>query len=698
MHIKSLAVRNFRAIDFAEITRLPEAVVIAGPNGCGKSCLLDAIRIWKSAYGGYNDNEFEQGFSEFGVSSSRLDDELPSLFRDRTQSVVIEASIELSKREREFIERHADDLVARRRQREVRAGARGPGSRRASAAIQTLQPDQSTNADEHRKEVDSVRHALKAESFTGTFRITPRLELQKSANVVLELIYSMFLPESIGIFEYHSAQRYYQQREDITNVSLRVDAATEQYGQQAIFNWAAKYQNVKTQLASSYVRELLAREAGEPVPVGESLGASLAELFRLFFPDKEFLGPQPTKDGRLTLNVRTATGHEHDITDLSSGEKEVLYGYLRLRNLAPRDSVLLLDEPELHLNPRLVSGLPRFYRAHLGQAFSNQIWLVTHSDVLLEQAIGLPDFAVYHMVPAQPSAQGSNQLLRVTDASLDRAIMDLVGEKAGYRPDAKLVIFEGGGDSEFDRTLTCDLFPEFSSQINPISGTFRSRVIELRRLIEKAAADGRLKFKVYSITDRDSMSSDSPVPQREFSWDVYHIENYLLESAYILSALREALRERCRLADVYAVDRALEESAKASKDALIARKLKDWVSRTIWSCIQVGNDPSGQRLAAQLHSSASGSAHRLMQVVHEQLTEVRILEEKHNIDVQLQSDLDAGTWRRTWPGRDILRRFVSAHGDGIAYEVLRNLIIARMRADGYRPAGMRKVIEAVLAD
>ena len=46
--------------------------------------------------------------------------------------------------------------------------------------------------------------------------------------------------------------------------------------------------------------------------------------------------------------------------------KEVLFGYLRLRNSAPKYSVVLLDEPELHLNPALVRGLPQFYHRHLG--------------------------------------------------------------------------------------------------------------------------------------------------------------------------------------------------------------------------------------------------------------------------------------------------------------------------------------------
>lgn len=66
-------------------------------------------------------------------------------------------------------------------------------------------------------------------------------------------------------------------------------------------------------------------------------------------------------------------GGNHDIDDLSAGEKEVLFAHLRLRISAPRRSILLFDEPELHLNPRLVRGLADFYRRHLGENLENQI-------------------------------------------------------------------------------------------------------------------------------------------------------------------------------------------------------------------------------------------------------------------------------------------------------------------------------------
>jgi hypothetical protein len=221
---------------------------------------------------------------------------------------------------------------------------------------------------------------------------------------------------------------------------------------------------MKSEMAASYIKEILAEAAGQGSDGRESLSQTLKELFRTFFPDKEFLGPQPTPDGTLRFPVRTADGATHDLNELSAGEKEVLYGYLRLRNSAPRFSVVLLDEPELHLNPRLIKGLPAFYNKHLGHALDNQIWLITHSDALLREAVGHEGYSVFHM--QTPTGITTEQAVPlVAKEGLQRAVIDLVGDLASYRPDAKLVIFEGE-NSEFDQRMTSTLFPAFSEKVN----------------------------------------------------------------------------------------------------------------------------------------------------------------------------------------------------------------------------------------
>jgi hypothetical protein len=187
---------------------------------------------------------------------------------------------------------------------------------------------------------------------------------------------------------------------------VNIEETTERLQQHALFNWQNKYTNIKTELAAAYIRDLLIKEAGGLDISTPSILNTMRELFTLFLPGKQFGGPRPGTKGELTFPVKLAGGGEHDIDDLSSGEKELVYGYLRLRHVAPKNSIFLLDEPELHLNPRLVLGLPNFYRKHLGLELNNQLWMATHSDAFLRDAYNGGEFTIFHMSPAPSVSTG----------------------------------------------------------------------------------------------------------------------------------------------------------------------------------------------------------------------------------------------------------------------------------------------------
>ncbi|MGH3430265.1 MAG: hypothetical protein ACRD3Q_20160, partial [Terriglobales bacterium] len=61
--------------------------------------------------------------------------------------------------------------------------------------------------------------------------------------------------------------------------------------------------------------------------------------------------------------------------------------------------------------------------------------------------------------------------------------------------------------------------------------------------------------------------------------------------------------------------------------------------------------------------------------------------------LKLESSLDDDTWATRFPGRDILRRFAEQHLNGIKYDVLANVILERMAANGIAPRGMKTVLD-----
>jgi predicted ATPase len=502
MHFDSLSISNLRAVKKFHVDDLGSFVVVAGQNGSGKSCVFDAIRLLKSAYGGYSANEYHQWFGEFAVN---LQDKgsILKLFRDRTTSIVIRASVSFAESEVLYMQDRTEELV------EPLAWLQVTGQpvdhwtwNRASMALQLqhLQPQLNAVSAEF---AGNVRAALGRSSYEIELEITTNGELRVRECLPIAVAFQAYAPDYLGVVEYHSASRSYE-RQEVGGINLDARAFEDQRRQRRLYNWQDKYRNVKTELATSYLRSIIARESGQQL-AGEDLNETLIELFQTFFPDKVYEGVRPKAGGSLEFPVRLRSGETHDIDDLSSGEKEILYGYLKLRNSAPRNSVILLDEPELHLNPSLLQGFADFYYRHLGAAQSNQLWLVTHSDTLLRQAVGNANYRVYQMVTAHALDGRENQAVEVVaDDDVERVTIDLVGDLAAYRPYSKVVVLEGKTENGFDVTVVKRLFPDFARRVNLISGDHKQRVRDLYSVLSRADVQAGTRSRFFAIVDKDS--------------------------------------------------------------------------------------------------------------------------------------------------------------------------------------------------
>ncbi len=547
-------------------------------------------------------------------------------------------------------------------------------------------------------EINGLLNELAQPTINAKIIIIPNGHISITNSLLLSVVFSNYRPRKIGVIDFHGAQRHYG-REIVQGINLSLDQSNQNQSAHSLYNYNNKYANVKSEMAGNFVKELLAEKAAASSEIrSQSLSDTLKELFEAFFPDKTFSGPRPMPDGSLAFPVKTAAGNEHDLDELSSGEKEILYGYLRIRSSAPRHSIILLDEPELHLNPRLIRGLPEFYRKHLGEALQNQLWLVTHSDALIREAVGKPGFNVFHMLPCGAEGSETSQLrpLSVKD-DLEAVLADLVGDLAAYRPGGKGLIFEGGGDSDFDKTLAAALFPDQLRGINLISGSNKARVKNLHEVLERAHAKGDLPTKFYAITDMDTdeILEGTPAVGR-FQWDVYHIENYLLNSSFIADVLNSLGMSTAYNAET--VEANLNEAARKVVPRVLISKLRSAANSQLVRCIDLGFPPETLTVGRDLHGAVSRSAERVSSLVANHLSEQNLIAIEQEHRNQIEESFSDGTWIKKLPGRDILKQFVSLTGCPVGYEVLRNLIVSRMVQVGYQPAGMKAVIVKIEKD
>ncbi|AHI33056.1 MULTISPECIES: AAA family ATPase [Marinobacter] len=691
MRIQSVVIENFRAIESVEMRNLSDAVVVAGPNGCGKSSIFDAVRLVKSAYGQYSNNEFGSWFSEFQININKLQNESKRILNNPSKPLKIEIEFNLDKNEKDYIRSNAVDIFKKMRWSQITRQRSLDGDIQIRDPRTKLQDGAIVDRDA-KSMADAVLELIDRESHLASLTMSPGDSPSVIGSPVLELIFSIYQPQDIGVIDYQSPSRTYS-REQVSNLNLQIqDASASKGAQHALYNTQNKYTGVKTEMAQSYVRELLAEKAGVPVPDENTLKSTLDELFSIFFPGKKFLGAIPTKEGGLEFPVELDNGRRHDINELSSGEKEVLLGYLRLRNNAPKNSIILLDEPELHLNPRLAMGLPRFYQKHLGEMLNNQIWLVTHSDAILREAVQDPSYSVFHMQPSAQTPDGSNQAEKISASiDLEHAIISLVGDLATYNPRSKIVLLEGE-NSEIDARIISELLPSFSERVNLVSVGSKRNVRNAHTFLQKAADKGRLDARFYSVVDRDFESEEIVQSNRQFQWCVYHVENFLLEPKFIKESLTSMSLGEIELSEEDIKDE-LKECAVETADEIVRIRMDKIVNSQFINAISFSFDPKLSN--SEGFSEAVLRSHtKISNLVESSLG----YSELEKVEIELRRELDIALsgdeWLKVFRGRNVLKRY--AGKKGVSYEVLRNLIVSRMRLAQYCPENMRYISEAIL--
>lgn len=682
-----LKVKNFLAIRNADFGDLSSCVVVAGANGSGKSCLLDAVRLIKSACGSYMNDEWNAFFGERQTDLNRDPAALLNLFRDRSKPVEIEAWIEFTADELAFIssnaERLSEDMLARERWEADGTGRRRaqPGSQRDRALIERAKTFAAVVVEQCKMPRHGARLRLVANERPDVY-----------ASELLRVAFSTYEPASLGIVDFHGPTRTYG-RQRVSAINLTIDASEDQNRPHALYNYSNKYANIKTEMGSAFVRHLLSKEASNSRNKHDELTETLQELFSTFFPGKEFVGPTPTSDGKLLFPVRLEDGAEHDIDDLSSGEKEVLFGYLRMKNSAIRNSILLLDEPELHLNPKLVSGLAGFYERHISAAFSNQLWLVTHSDALIRDAIESSAYSVYHLQHAGTGDE--NQLERLAlKQDVDRAVVHLVGDMAAYRPRAKVVLVESSGEAEFDAALIRKLFPTIAKQINLVSAGSKSSVGGLHTLLEQVGKDVGLSDRFYSIADRDSDAPRSPTIANRFVWPVYHIENFLLQDEYIAESLASAGYPSVGGGSSW-IEEALKQCASEVVERQVRHQMRVSINGRVLGSVSLAIHPEDGDAAVLFGEALTRSWERLGIEFRDLLNQQTLRELHEQAKGALEQSLLNGAWRTEVSGRNILTRFVLKHCKGMAYARFRDLIVSQMARANWQPIGMREPLERI---
>lgn len=252
--------------------------------------------------------------------------------------------------------------------------------------------------------------------------------------------------------------------------------------------------------------------------------AKYKSIFSKLLPGKELQDINPASPKEF--QYKDTTGNILSFNSLSSGEQEVIKVIFDVARKDIKHSVIIVDEPELHLHPTLTFKLIETLKA-IGD-HTNQFIFLTHSADLISTYYSTGN--VYFIDAVQ---SGTNQAHKLSDLNHShKELVQLIGENLGLFAVGKKLVFVEGENSSIDRLTYHAIAQKHLPEARIISvgsvdnlGTLNSFEEQIRNSI--------FGIDLYMVRDRDGLSDDQintiEANGRIKCLQKRHIENYFLD-------------------------------------------------------------------------------------------------------------------------------------------------------------------------
>jgi predicted ATPase len=558
MHLHRLQIVNFRAIENIDVEFDGLVNVIIGPNAIGKTTILEAIRLAKSVLAARTQNEPQQTMFSLGIMSPHLPQRLLStaVTHDPSKQTVIKCAFKAEPSEIAKLESMLPNLVPNLALQSIGQAFAQPAQ--AMAFLNSQQGKQALSA-------ASTTLTTELTRLKSTQKIEMNLTIDyRSGSLngefqVQQLFYSALeqeLDPTKTIFSYFPADRAMPTGEQPVQLGMAdTNQQLESYNSQP----QLKYGRLKNMIFNTII--------------GNSAGRSeLAEQFKLIF-DRVLKGRSlgdigVNAIGMLSIPiVDTESGRSFDIDGLSSGEKGLILTSLLIGQSIASNGLILLDEPELHLNPAVCRDLLQFLVDEFAVKKNMQAIICSHSAEILAGAFERTNCALYHLRSGTSLAKVRQQDLgEIRDAL--RRLGSSESEALLYRGSISV---EGIHDVEI-----------LQSAFDAIVRRFRVKHLGGRGLIEndirdlqKAEARGVDIGFHYFLFDHDgkptALSDSEHVKLRQLNR--YCLENYLLDPEIITDLTREKEFAAQEISSVTETTQIMKRLALSQLNAVAARQV-----------------------------------------------------------------------------------------------------------------------------
>jgi hypothetical protein len=411
-------------------------------------------------------------------------------------------------------------------------------------------------------------------------------------------------------------------------------------------------------------RDNIAKRAEELIQRGETLMKLVdfkdpldpfKKAFSQLLSPKELLKADPKRQ-HLDYSY---DGQQFSWASLSSGEQEVANIVFDFILRSPSDSIVLFDEPELHLHPELSFKLLRTLET-VGE--NNQFIFCTHSPDIITASL---DHSVIFIAP--PNEQGTNQAIPVSADDETNQALRLLGQSIGVVALGRKIVLVEGSNASLDKLVYGTIIKnKFANLVLVPSGgkaTINSFATISSQIFEKTIWG----VDFFMLCDGDStpasleeVSSGGKGSERLRILPRYHLENYFLDENILAKIFSKMEPEGSWLTSPEAIYERLCEIARKMVSYTVALQVSGLFRQRMGNLVLMPNDCHGlsrEELIASMLGLTADERQRMAMAIAEEDIRKSISERFQSLEDSLQSGNIL--WKRLIPGRQILNIFAS---------------------------------------
>lgn len=559
MRLRSLHVRNFRALEEIDVDLDSRVNVIVGPNAIGKTTLLEAVRLVKAFVAPRTLSETTQALFALGAATPFNPQRViaSALARDPKLRVEIRCRYSLTDAEMNILAASTPEIAT-----VFMFQSAGKNFQNASLNVAFLSsPEGQLALQTAEKQVKEVIEAVRGGSrnLYLDLQFDPVRARFTSSDPIGGMIFA-FLdsrnPPSQTTFSYFPADRALPPGEQPVQIGA-IDAA------QQIESHAAqpqlKYSRMKNTIFNAVITSEHARK---------ELQEEFERIFCGILKGRKLVGVGVNEVGLLSIGVQDVeTSRTFELDGMSSGEKGLILTFLIIGRSIADGGIILIDEPELHLNPAVCKDLLSFLVDNYIDRKDLQAIVCSHSPEILAGAFGKDECTLFHLV----SEKVLSKVRYKDEEEISEALSRLgTSESEGLLYKATLFV-EGDEDVSLLETGFGDLLRRH--KVKDLGG--RREVEKQIEQLQEAERKGTKLSPRYFVFDRDGLPTGlkSSEAIKVLQWDRRCLENYLIDFDVLTDLLKDPDIIKDPLANQGEVSKVLRELAMSQIDEFIARQV-----------------------------------------------------------------------------------------------------------------------------